>query len=170
MLSHPLKTYKDFKRKGIKVSRLRVISDPDNFKAPGRLWKYLPTGIHTTFWEQMPALRTQVPRRGLNRVKPRALWPELPLCLGGHRSISVRECLPCVASIIRMYQITAEIKQGTAVPPYLRAVPVPPRSLCLSGGYGGSDLIPLGLQEILGYLWDVLKGLRLTLFGSEKRA
>lgn len=49
MPSHPLKTYKGFKSKGIRVSRLRVISDPANFKAPVCLWKYLPFGIHTTF-------------------------------------------------------------------------------------------------------------------------
>lgn len=67
MPSWPLKTLQGFKRKGIKVSRLRVISDPANFKAPGCLWKYLPIGIHTSFRKQMPALSTQVPRRGLDR-------------------------------------------------------------------------------------------------------
>lgn len=71
MPSWPPRIHKGFKRKGIKVSPLRIIPDPVYFRAPCCLWKYLPTG--TTLWEQMSALSTQVPRRGLKRGEAKGL-------------------------------------------------------------------------------------------------
>jgi hypothetical protein len=169
MSSWPLRTHKGSRRKGIKVSCLRVIPDPANFKAPGHLWKYLPVGTHTTFWEQVPALSTQVPRRGLKEERPRAPWPELPLSLGGHRSVSVRECPPLCG--INNKNVSDNSRNKTRY-----------RSATLSVGCGSATqvsvliwglaefgFIPLGLQEILGYLWNVLKGLGLNLFRLEKK-
>lgn len=55
VLSSPagLSGAKNFRRKGIKVSHLSLVPEPANFKAPGCLWKQLPVGTHTAFWEQI---------------------------------------------------------------------------------------------------------------------
>lgn len=55
VLSSPpgLSGAKNFRRKGIKVSHLRLVPEPARFKTPGCLWKQLPVGTHAAFWEQM---------------------------------------------------------------------------------------------------------------------
>lgn len=60
-----------------------------------------------------------------------------------------------------MYQMTAESKQGAGSATQVSA---------LIWGLREFRFTPLGLQEFLGYLWNVLKGLWLDLFYLEKKA
>lgn len=170
MPSWPLRTHKDSRRKGIKVSCLRIIPDPANFKAPGCLWKYLPIGTHTTFWEQMPALSTQVPRRGLNRgeakgsiarAAPQPGWALKCLCQGISPLCSINNKNVSDNSRNKTRYRIATLSAGCGSATQVSV---------LIWELGKFRFISLGLQEILGYLWNVLKGLGLNLFSLEKQA
>lgn len=88
----------------------------------------------------------------------------MPLSLGEHWSVSVRQCTLLCG--INNKNVSDNSRNKTRY-----------GSATLSAGCGSATqvsvliwglwqfrFIPLGLQEIMGYLWDVLKGLRLNLF------
>lgn len=84
--------------------------------------------------------------------------------------VSVRECAPCVTSIIKNVSDNSKNKTSYGGATLSAGCGSATQVAVLIWGLRQVRFIPLGLQEILGYLWNVLKGLRPNLFDLEKKA